>query len=260
MKAIHFFPAVILAGTLAFVKLGHDVEIKNTKASDYDKPQVRDKIVTLPVYATINYNGVLYSDTELKTPVDYLAAGDRVEILKDKTRKVYYIKHNSRLGWVDANILNIPPDEPTLKNNLTKEEIESYAQKMRFKSETDYFVWVDIARQRVYVLKYDDKGVLRLEKNFICATGMNKSPTTRGYFTISDRGDSFYNPRLKSGARYWVRFNGSYLFHSIALNEDGSVKDGTLGVRRSDGCVRMSMDDIKWFYEAVPEGTGVRVN
>ena len=261
MKVIHFFPAVLLAGAVAFVRLGSSGEIKNTKAADYNnREQNENKVVSAPVYAKIRYNGVLYSDEGLKKPVDYLAAGDKVEILKDKTREIYYIKHNSRLGWTKGDILDIPPDSPTLKNNLTEKEIEDYALEMRFKSDTDYFVWVDIARQRVYVLKYDEKGVLRLEKNITCATGTNKSPTTRGYFTISDRGESFYNPRLKSGARYWVRFNGSYLFHSIALNEDGSVKDDTLGVRRSDGCVRMAMEDIKWFYDTIPEGTAVRVN
>lgn len=260
MKAVHLLPAVVIAGAVAFMRLGSGGEIKSAKGADFNTVQGRDKIIASPVYARIRYNGALYADEEMKKPVDYLAAGDRVELLKDRAREVYYIKHNSRLGWTEGDILDIPPDAPTLKDSLTREEIEDYALRMRFKSDTDFFVWVDIARQRVYVLKYDQKRALRLEKSLLCATGTNKSPTTRGYFVISDRGESFYNSRLASGAKYWVRFNGSYLFHSIALNEDGSVKDDVLGVRRSDGCVRMSMEDIRWFYDNIPEGTAVRVN
>ncbi len=233
---------------------------ENTEATEYKAKPKENKVISSPVYATIKYNGVLYEEENLKKPVDYLKTGDKVEILKDKTRKIYYIKHGGRLGWTEAQILNIPPDPPTLNNPLTDLEIEEYALSMRFKSDTSYFVWVDIARQKTYILRYDDKGVLRLERTVTCATGKNESPTTRGCFTISDRGESFYNDRLQSGAKYWVRFNGSYLFHSVALNKDGTVKDPVLGMRRSDGCVRMSMEDIKWFYDNIPQGTAVRVN
>ncbi len=260
MKMRYLTLAVLAAGGIAAVSLCDRETIEKTGAAGYTVNRQKNRVTASPVYAVIKYNGVLYTDERLKDAVDYLKTGDRVEVLKDKTRQIYYIRHNGRLGWTEGQILDIPPDPQTLTDRLSADEIEGYAIDMRFKSDTDYFVWVDIARQRTYVLKYDEKGVLRLEKDIVCATGKNESPTTRGYFTISDRGESFYNARLGSGAKYWVRFNGSYLFHSIALNEDGSVKDNTLGVRRSDGCVRMSMEDIKWFYDNIPRGTWVRVN
>ncbi len=260
MKMRYAALAVLIAGGVMAISLTNKENTENTWAADYEAKEKDGKIKASPVYGVIKYNGVLYADEDMKKPIDYLKAGDRVELLQDRARQVYYIKHNTRLGWAEGDILNIPPDEAALTDRLTADEIEGYAQNMRFKSDTDYFVWVDIARQRTYVLKYDDKNVLRLERDILCATGKNQSPTTRGYFTVSDRGESFYNARLGSGAKYWVRFNGSYLFHSIALNSDGSVKDAALGVRRSDGCVRMGMEDIKWFYNNIPEGTGVRVN
>ena len=259
MKAFHVGIALLAAGSLVLARLSGREDIEKTDAAGYMQ-QGDNRIVSSPVYAFTRYSGAMFSDEGLSKAVDYIAYGDRVEILKDRSRQVYYIRHGSRLGWVKGDILDIPDDPPTLADPLSTEEIEGYAAAMRFKSDTPYFVWVDIARQRTYVLKYDENNVLRLEKTIVCATGKNESPTTRGYFTVSDRGESFYNQVLGSGARYWVRFNGSYLFHSIALNEDGSVKDDTLGVRRSDGCVRMSMEDSRWFYENIPYGTGVRVN
>lgn len=259
MKAFHVGIALLAAGSLVLARLSDREDMEKTDAAGYLQ-QGEDRIISSPVYGFTKYSGAMFSDEDLNEAVDYIASGDRVEILKDRSRQIYYIRHGSRLGWVKANILDIPEDPPTLTDRLTVDEIEGYAADMRFKSDTEYFIWVDIARQMTYVLKYDENNVLRLEKTIVCATGKNESPTTRGYFTISDRGESFYNARLGSGARYWVRFNGSYLFHSIALNEDGSVKDDTLGVRRSDGCVRMSMEDSRWFYENIPYGTAVRVN
>ena len=257
MKAFHLGIALFAAGSLVVARLVDKQVVEKTDGAEY----VEEKRVTgSPVYAFALYNGVMFSDEALSEAVDYIGYGDRLEILKDRSRQVYFVRHGGRLGWVRGDILDIPDDPPTVTDALTTDEIEEYARLMRFKSDTGYFVWVDIARQQVYVLKYDNNNVLRLDRTIVCATGKNESPTTRGYFTITDRGESFYNKRLGSGAKYWVRFNDSYLFHSVALNEDGSVKDGTLGVRRSDGCVRMSMEDSRWFYETIPYGTSVRVN
>jgi lipoprotein-anchoring transpeptidase ErfK/SrfK len=259
MKLLHICAAVAVAGGIAVMVMADRENASNTDAATQAGSAKKSVIEPSPVYADIRYNGVLYSDAEMTEPCDYLMMGEKVEILKDRATEIYYVRHRNRMGWTKADILEIPPDSDTKTDELTAEEIENYAKEKKFESETDYFVLVDIARQRTYVMKYDDSRTLRLEKSIVCATGKNTSPTTRGYFKISDRGESFYNERLGSGAKYWVRFNDSYLFHSIALNRDGSVKDDVLGVRRSDGCVRMSMEDIRWFYEAVPEGTGVRV-
>ena len=56
---------------------------------------------------------------------------------------------------------------------------------------------------------------------------------------------------------YWSRFNGSYLFHSVAMDKDKNITDNILGKRRSSGCVRMSVDDAKWFFENIEAGTKV---
>jgi lipoprotein-anchoring transpeptidase ErfK/SrfK len=259
MKLLHICAAVAVAGGITVMALTDRESASDTDAATQVKSTRKNVIEPSPVYANIRYNGVLYSDIEMNVPCDYLMAGEKVEILKDKATELYYVRHRNRLGWTKADILEIPPDPDTKTDVLTAKEIEDYAKERKFESDTDYFVLVDISRQRTYVMKYDDSHTLRLEKSILCATGKNISPTTRGYFKISDRGESFYNERLGSGAKYWVRFNGSYLFHSIALNKDGSVKDAVLGVRRSDGCVRMSMNDIRWFYESVPEGSKVKV-
>ena len=123
--------------------------------------------------------------------------------------------------------LKIPADRQTNTAQLSENVVLGYANKT-FESNTKHFVWVDIDRQRVYVL-VGKKGNWKIEKIIICATGVNKSPTTRGTFEISDKGTWFYSDRLKSGAMYWSRFNESYLFHSVAMDKNRNVTDSVLG-------------------------------
>lgn len=208
------------------------------------------------VFATVPNGAVLYDNIE-GNAVNLILSGSKVEVLKDRGEEWYYIRYKNRLGWVKAVSLNIPPDRSTNTARLADSVITEYANK-EFVSKTNHFVWVDIDRQTIYVLK-GQKGSWQIEKRIVCATGRNKTPTIRGVFEISDRGEWFYSERLKSGAMYWVRFNGSYLFHSVAMDKNKKITDDVLGKRRSSGCVRMNVDDAKWFFDNIEKDTRVWV-
>lgn len=208
------------------------------------------------VYAAAPYGAVIYDDIDGKA-INLIVSGSKVEILKDRSGQWYYVRYKNRLGWVKAASLDIPPDKSTNTSRLSDNAIIDYANSA-LSSNTQHFVWVDIDRQNIYVLK-GKMGSWEIEKRIVCATGRNKTPTTRGFFEISDRGKWFYSERLKSGAMYWVRFNGSYLFHSVAMDENKQITDDVLGVKRSSGCVRMSVKDAKWFFDNIETGTQVWV-
>ena len=91
----------------------------------------------------------------------------------------------------------------------------------------------------------------------------NQSFTPAGFYRIGGRGDSFYSPKYKQGAYYWVRFNNNYLFHSVPFDENKKIiqeEVAKLGQKASHGCIRLSMDDALWFYENIPQGTPVIIN
>lgn len=190
-----------------------------------------------------------------------LKCNTTVEILQDKSYKYYLVREteNSTPKWILAENLSIPPDPETNSNRLSKNALEAYTNAMSFESKTQYFIWVDIDRQLCYVFK-GEKNNWKLEKNFVCSTGKNISPTTRGEFETSDKGEWFYSERLKSGAKYFIRFNGSYLFHSVAMDKNQNITDPILGKRRSSGCVRLGLEDIKYLYDTIPTKTKVYVN
>lgn len=183
---------------------------------------------------------------------------ERVEILRDYQSRWYLIKvlSTDTQGWLQGENLNIPPEPPVNRVQLTNLELENWADTEGGTSATGYLVLVDIGRQRVSVFSGDD-GNWRLVRIMVCSTGKNQSPTIRGRFKVIDRGPWFYSERLGAGGRFWIRFDGPYLFHSVAMDRDRSVIDGVLGQRASSGCVRLALDDIKWLYDHVPDGTTV---
>ena len=163
-------------------------------------------------------------------------------------------------GYVPYDALFIPEDPETNPNRLTKEQLEEYANEVgKFESETNYYIWTDIDRQLTYIFE-GGTGNWSLKYAWECATGTNFSPTTRGHYTISDRGSWFFTERLNSGLKWWTRFNGGYVFHSVTYTKEGLLYDDTLGVRASAGCVRLATENAKWIYDNIPEGTGVWVH
>lgn len=58
---------------------------------------------------------------------------------------------------------------------------------------------------------------------------------------------------------YYTQFKGNYLFHSIIYNLDGSIRDGRLGMKLSDGCIRLAKVNAKWIYDNVPAGSTVYI-
>lgn len=213
------------------------------------------------VYAVLKEDAVLTAEQEESSAeIEMLAEGALVELLEDRSMQRYRVRDagTGKIGWLSGTVLSIPADTPVNRQMLTEKQISRFAASMEFQSDTPYFVWVDIDRQRVYVLEWKDRR-WELVRTIVCATGKNVSPTIRGRFQLSDKGIWFYSKRLKSGAKYWVRFHDTYLFHSVAMDDNRQVTDGVLGEKRSSGCVRMSVEDAKWFYETLPKGTSVLV-
>ncbi|MCB2310242.1 Ig-like domain-containing protein [Clostridium tagluense] len=218
-----------------------------------------DLVKASPVIATISRDSDLYAQMSTKSNKLALAKkGVKVEVIKDSGYKWYYIKTNvGKYGWVEADSLIIPNDPKTNTVRLSTAQLEGYVNVKSFKSNTKYFMWVDLNRQIVNVFQ-GTEGKYKLLKTMSCATGRNISPTVRGTFAIQNRGASFF--KGSSGAKNWVAWNEQYLFHSIIMDANGNVKDYTLGKRASAGCIRLSINDSKWVYDNMPNGTAVWVN
>ena len=221
-------------------------------------PLVPATIEENPVMAEITVDCKIYTDKTLNFPVGELFVGQLVEILEDFSYEVYKVLdvRSNTSGWASAGHLKIPADTPTDKSILTRRELEDFANSNNFTSHTNYLIITDINRQKTHAFtKISSSWVLI--RSFNCSTGTNVSPTTRGTFAITDRGSWFYSERLASGAMYWLRFNGQYLFHSIPMDKHKNIIDGEdmVGEKRSSGCIRLMPEDAKWLYDNIPYST-----
>lgn len=186
-------------------------------------------------------------------------AGLKVEIIDQIKTKFLVIKANGSKIWIESNLVFVAKNPITNTKYLNKKQLETYVNlTSNFVSTTKYFTWVDLNRQRVNVFT-GSAGHWVLLKTYSCASGNNATPTKRGLFTVQDKGYSF---TTESGllVKYWTRFSGEYLLHSILLTPSGKIYDATVGRRASHGCVRMPFDMAKWYYEVIPSGSLIWVN
>ena len=259
-KLIIFISTLIGSIILLSSKYTYTMENKMVMKSgeiEMSENKVQESLVFAKITKNCNYyNNYSYNKRKLGN----FKKGEIVEILRDRSYKWYLVKSTEgKSGWVLKDALLIPKDPETNKDEMTREEIEGFVNSIGLKSDTPYLIWVDIDRQLTHVF-LGKEGNWKLHKTMISSTGKNISPSVRGTFKIQDRGKWFYAERFKSGGKHWVRYDGSYLFHSLPMDKGGNIIDNTLGKRASSGCIRLSMEDSKWFYDYVKKGSTVFVN
>ena len=212
----------------------------------------------------------------------------REPILKTVDEYISNEKYSKGIEYLDSKI-NSLPDDPKLQKkrdeleNLRLEHLEDYSQKNIDKatartapvmeyykklnedtinqfditSNTNYLVFVNIAEQKTYVYE-GSKNDWTLAKTFTCSTGIEGKETPVGVFTVQNRAPWFFSPKYGQGGKYYVQFMGNYLFHSIPFDSDKTtISDPTLGVPASHGCIRFSVEDSKWLYDNVKNGSKI---
>ncbi|WP_447407423.1 L,D-transpeptidase [Clostridium perfringens] len=212
----------------------------------------------------------------------------REPILETVDEYISNEKYSKGIEYLDSQI-NSLPDDPKLQEkrdeleNLRLEHLEAYSQENIDKatartapvmeyykklnedtinqfditSNTNYLVFVNIAEQKTYVYE-GSKNDWTLDKTFTCSTGIEGKETPVGIFTVQNRAPWFFSPKYGQGGKYYVQFMGNYLFHSIPFNSDKTtISDPTLGVPASHGCIRLSVEDSKWLYDNVQNGSKI---
>lgn len=123
-----------------------------------------------------------------------------------------------------------------------------------------YWIEVLVGSQKVRI--YEEG---QLKKEWVASTGTPDKPTPLGVFAIQNRGEWFYNPKYNQGAKWWVSFKdwGVYLFHSLPMDRNQRIipeEALKLGTPASHGCVRLEVDNAKWIYDHIPQGTPVYIH
>jgi lipoprotein-anchoring transpeptidase ErfK/SrfK len=121
----------------------------------------------------------------------------------------------------------------------------------------NYLIEVNLNEQKVIVFYKNS-----ILKEMICSSGAPVTPTPKGTFKTSDKIKYAWLAQYDVGAYYFVRFYGSYLFHSTPFDKQGNLiekEQQNLGIPVSHGCVRIDLNEAKWLYETVPSGVTVKI-
>lgn len=207
---------------------------------------IRSKVIPTIIYAAL-----IRDESGFKE-------GEVVEVIQDFANGTHYKVSTTKLcTWVHGyNLKFLPPSSSITPETLYPIELEAFINDSSNTSQTPYFIWVDLARQMIYIFKGSNKH-WTLHKMLICATGKITTSTVRGTFLISERGEILHSKEI---VKYWVKFHDNYLFHSCPIDESGNVIDDRLGIPISNGCIRMHEEDAQWFFNTIPSQTTVWIN
>jgi lipoprotein-anchoring transpeptidase ErfK/SrfK len=154
---------------------------------------------------------------------------------------------------------NTPLTNGLDKNTISKTTLETLINSKNLSSKTKYLIWINTITQRTYIFtKAKDSWVLL--KTFICATGKDSTPTIKGVFKTEAKASWVYDKKYNCYLKYVTKIFQGYLMHSVILDKNGHITDGTLGRKKSHGCVRLSIADSEWIYKNLPLGTTIFIN
>jgi len=147
-----------------------------------------------------------------------------------------------------------------IRADMSSERISSadYVNSKNYSSETNYLIWVDTRSFKVNIFK-GSTNKWNLINSYLCTLGKASTPTPKGTYKVGIKG-LYFGVNKGYKCWYYTQFKGNYLFHSIIYNLNGSVKDGRLGMKLSDGCIRLAKENAKWIYDNIPRGTKVIIN
>ena len=95
-------------------------------------------------------------------------------------------------------------------------------------------------------------------KAFRCTVGAGDSETITGEYHINGR--MYYFDHGDVRLFYATRIYGGYFFHSVLYKKDWTpttIVDGRIGQNLSLGCIRLEIDNAKYIYDNIPDGSTV---
>lgn len=225
------------------------------KATEYEKTCL-DKIRGPILEKVDDY----ISEEKYSKGIEYLNSQKEVlpndEVLKEKEKELEDLRLSHLENYSKDSVEKETYRTAPLKEYYKKLNEDTINQ-FDINSNTNHLVFVNISEQKTYIYE-GEKNNWNLEKTLICSTGIEGKETPVGEFTVQDRASWFFSPKYGQGGKYYVQFMGNYLFHSIPFDENrDTVLDETLGTPSSHGCIRLSVEDSKWMYDNIKNGTKI---
>ena len=181
----------------------------------------------------------------------------QINLTKDESYTLRCEASNSQ-GATAAEIKLVWVDNPAGQQENSNGEQLAPEIFVDYTDSANFLVDVNLTMQQVSVLYKET-----IIKTMPCSGGKPETPTPQGVYTTNQKIYYAWIPKFAQGAFYWTRFYGPYLFHSVPYDASGNMMAEELnkmGTPASHGCVRLLLEDAKWFYETLPLGIKVSIH
>lgn len=214
----------------------------------------------------------LYFDLQPGEALERPASSDKMYLSSIITaagsRNLSY-KSNSLFGQVNDSLLKLSSFAKTLPSNIgDKTDLSTLywayntVNAQNLTSKTKYLVWTNLDRQKTFVFT-PVNGKWQIVKHFVCSSGRPSTPTPTGTYKLTRKVPSFGQNKGYCCKNAFGFIGTTYLYHSIIFDKTGTYLlegKGVLGKKASDGCIRLSPENSKWFYDNLISGSTVWIN
>lgn len=171
-----------------------------------------------------------------------------------------HVMYNNDEGYIFSYFLSDdgnPPEGYDFTNFNT--DMTKFVNDNNIKSPTKNLIVTNLENKFTYIFEKDSNNNWILLYKWICTIGKPSTPTIKGTFYVSGRKPYFGSSTYR--VKYATRIRGSYYYHSILFNAQGTeIIDDRLGLALSHGCIRLAVDNAQWIYDNILDTTTIIIN
>lgn len=196
------------------------------------------------------------SDT---TPIENVPVKSRVQVL-GTVGDWSHVIYNDKEGYIFSVFLSNDGKQPGEYNfEYFYTDMARFVNDNNIKSPTTNLITTDLRNKLTYIFEKNENGMWNLLYKWSCTVGKPSTPTITGTFYINGRKPYFGSDIYR--VKYATRIKGSYYYHSILFNPQGTeIINDTLGVAISHGCIRLAVENAQWIYDNILDTTTVVIN
>lgn len=252
------------ANIITVIPAGSKVEVVDAEEDWYEviyngqKGYVYHEYLSVTKFTWTNVILRSYPSSE-SNPVTVVPAKSRVQVLSvngDWSHVIY----NNQEGYIFSYFLSDDGNPPEgYKFDYFYTDMTRFVNENNIKSPTMNLITTDLKNKLTYIFEKGSNGLWILLYKWDCTIGKPSTPTIKGTFYVSGRKPYFGSDTYS--VKYATRIRGSYYYHSILFNSEGTeIIDDRLGMALSHGCIRLAVENAQWIYDNVLDTTTIIIN
>lgn len=249
---------------LAVIPIGTKIQILDAE-EDWYKVNYNDligyvysKYLSKTKYSWTGVTLRSYPSSE-SNPITIVPEKSKVQVL-DTNGDWSHVIYDNQEGYIFNYFLSDdgnPPEAYDFTYFYT--DMAKFVNTNHIKSPTINLITTDLQNKLTYVFEKDSNGMWKQLYRWSCTVGKPSTPTIKGTFYVSGRKPYFGSDTYR--VKYATRIRGSYYYHSILFNANGTeIIDDRLGMALSHGCIRLAVENAQWIYDNVLDTTTIIIN